>query len=257
MFFLKRIRYFLLILLVAAVAVFFRWNGRVSLLEEGVGWFNAEFTGVSRSLSLVLGPSGDLKRELAENETERARLRARLAQSQEEAGRLKFMLGLRGSAFAGEKTGVVARVVARDPETWQISVITDRGLDHGVRKGYIALTGDGLAGRVTEVTAVTSKVLLITGAGSATSVVMPAKSVYGIAYGDGTGLLDIRYLPSSTRLRRGTLAATSGYGGNYPAGLPVGRVVGFRVVSEELSPRVRVKPAADTANLYFLLLVAP
>ena len=248
-----------MLIVVIAVAGFFRWNGRVSVVEQVVGWVNSTVIGTARGVSLPFGPYGAMKKEIAEMEIERARLLDLLARSRVKTKRLEFQLGLRESRMplALEKDGVVAHVVARDPESWHMSVIADRGLNHGVRKGYIALTGAGLAGRVTEVTATTATVTLITGNGTATSVVAPKRSVYGIAFGDGTGLIEIRSLPSSVRLKRGDFVTTSGYGGNYPAGLPIGRIASFKIFHKELSPRVKVKPAADMANIYYLLLVAP
>jgi rod shape-determining protein MreC len=259
MFLLKRIRYLLLLLFVIAVAAVFSLNGRVDAVTEAVGWFNEQVIGTARRATIPFGPYRAMKKEISRMEIDRARLRVRLARSQEQTRRLQFMLGLHETKipFADTRSGVVAHVVARDPETWHMTVTIDRGLNDGVRKGYVAMTGSGLVGRVTDVASHSATVMLITGNGNATSAAVPSKSIYGIAFGDGTGLIEIRSLPSSVRLKHGDFVATSGYGGNYPAGLPIGRVSSFHINHEELSPRVKVKPAADMANLYYLLMVAP
>jgi len=254
MFLIKRIRYLLLLALVVGAAVFFHSYGRVGVVGQAVAAADELLTGAVRYVALAASAP---RRKISEYETDRARLIVELARSRNEEKRLRFLLGVKNSVFANEKRGVVAHVVARDPESWHLTVMTDRGTRDGVRKGYIALTGDGLAGRVISVTGTSSSVLLVTGNGNATSAAAPARGVYGIAYGDGTGLIEMRALPSSVRLRPGDVVTTSGYGGNYPAGLPLGRVLSFKIVHKELSPRVKVKPAADLTNLYYLLLVAP
>jgi len=245
--------------LVVAAASFFRFYGHIRPVEQAMGWANAHVFIVTRSVRIPFSPYSTLRKNLAKSEMDRARLSEQLSQSQERTRRLEFTLGMKESnvhAEAGKK-GVVAHVSAREPESWHATVIADRGLNSGVHKGFIALTGEGLAGRVIEVTQTSATVMLITGNGAATSGVAPARSVYGIAYGDGTGMIEMRSLPSSVRLQRGDLVVTSGYGGNYPAGLPIGRVSSFHIDHTELSPRVKVKPAADMANLYYLYLVAP
>jgi len=254
MFKLKRFRYIFLLLFVITVGAGIAAAGRFGPFEQAVGFVNGSVRIAARWSAMPFGSQSALKKQLAESLLERARLLDQLSCAEERSRRLGFLLGLKRSEFAAARRGVVARVAARTPESWHSSVIVDRGVKDGVQRGYAALTGDGVVGRVDAVTPTTATVLLITGEDNATSVSVPKKSVYGIAFGDGTGMIDIRSLPYSVPLRRGDLVVTSGYGGNYPAGLPVGRISDVKVVHEELSPRIRVRPAADMANLYYLLL---
>ncbi len=256
MFKLKKFRYIFLLLFVVAIAAGVLVVGRFGPLQQVIGFVNGNVRAAARWSYMPFGSQAELKKNLAKSELERARLMEKLARSRERERHLKFMLGLKNSSYASDMKGVVAHVTARNPESWHSSVVIDRGANDGVEKGWIALTGSGVAGRVAEVTPTSATVMLITGSGSATSVAVPKKSVYGIAYGDGTGILDIRSLPYSVPLKKGDSVVTSGYGGSYPTGLPVGRISSVKVVHEELSPRIKVEPAADVANLYYLLLVS-
>lgn len=269
MFIIKRIRHILVIGAVVLIAVFFRWNGQVSLFEQAVGWTNGALMKAGCGFAVPTAAPEAARRRAAELENENALLLKRIADERERVRKLEFELGLepRGNATDTVKiSGIVARVVRRDLERWHRQVSVDRGRKDGVRKGYIAMTGDGLVGRVVDVSAIGSTVLLITGNGTATSAAVRRRKVpagesrdpvYCIAYGEGTGQIEIRSVPTHLKLRRGDVMATSGYGGNYPAGLPIGRVSKVLPREDRMSPLVRIRPAADIKNLYYVVLVAP
>jgi rod shape-determining protein MreC len=264
MFVIKRIRHLLVILAVVLIVVFFRWNGRISLFEQGAGALNGLLMNAGYQIAVPVGSSEEDRSHIARIENENAILMKRLAGAEEEVLRLGFEKKIE-AAGAPENKGIVARVVARDLESWHSTVVVDRGARDGVREGFIALTGDGLVGRVIEVSRISSRLLLVTGNGAATSAVvlhkkkpgMEIEPVYCIAYGNGTGQIAIKAVPSPVRLSRGDKVVTSGYGGHYPTGLPLGRVSKVVVRSERLSPIVTVRPAADMKNLYYIVLVAP
>jgi len=168
--------------------------------------------------------------------------------------KLEARLETREIDFATATAGIVARVVVRDIGSWHKEVTVDAGARDGVRPGFAALTGAGLAGRVVSVTDSTASVLLVTGASSATSVSIKKRGTFGIARGDGSGMIRVDMLPTEAGVSPGDRVTTSGYGGNYPEGLPVGRVSRVAPAGKKLSPTVTVKPAVDMTNLYYLIL---
>ena len=120
---------------------------------------------------------------------------------------------------------VTGRVVADAGGAFVRSVLINAGQQQGVSKGQAALTGQGLAGRVAEVGRRSARVLLITDINSRIPVVVQSTRQRAILAGDNSDRPRLRYLPENADVARGQRIVTSGHGGVFPPGLPVGRVV--------------------------------
>jgi rod shape-determining protein MreC len=70
-------------------------------------------------------------------------------------------------------------------------------------------------------------------------------------------LVDLTHLPRNTALRPGQIVSTSGLGGIFPPGLPVGTVVDHRSVAYGLYTEARVKLLADTSRLREVMVILP
>nr|WP_242468652.1 rod shape-determining protein MreC [Rhodovibrio salinarum] len=138
------------------------------------------------------------------------------------------------------------RVVADTGGAFVRSVLINAGRTMGVQKGQAALAGDGLAGRVAEVGQHSARVLLLTDINSRIPVVIADSRYRGILAGDNTSRPQLRYLPEEARPKPGERIVTSGHGGVFPPGLPVGRVA----TAEE--GNVRISPFADWNRMEFL-----
>jgi len=123
-----------------------------------------------------------------------------------------------------------------------------------VTVGMAALTGKGLAGRVSATTETTATVQLVTGVSSAVSVRVRDKNIFGIAYGNGTDMVRIKSLATAFRPKKGDDVVTSGYG-IFPPGVPVGAVERVVRYSDRMSPTILISPSVDSADLYYVLLV--
>jgi rod shape-determining protein MreC len=144
---------------------------------------------------------------------------------------------------------VTARVIADSGGPYARSVMVNAGRDNGVARGQAALTGEGLAGRVSEVGSRAARILLITDLNSRVPVVVDGTRQRAILAGDNSARPSLRYADSGGTIRIGDRIVTSGQGGIFPPGLPVGVVAGVD------SEGARVEPYAALSRVDYLRLV--
>lgn len=169
----------------------------------------------------------------AENEELRrqnAALQEQVRQSQadsEENARLRRVLQLRQqhADFALES----AMIVDRAASNWERSFTVNKGTSCGVATGNCVVDPYGnLVGVVTDAGTNWSSVTAITDTGSEIGATVFRTHSPGVAAGElqlmTEGRLMLTYLSETDGLINGDLAVTSGLGGFYPAGLPIGTV---------------------------------
>jgi rod shape-determining protein MreC len=191
----------------------------------------------------------DLREENLRLGHEVAVLKQRLHEMEEqalEARRLQGLLTLRGGATTGY---LAARVVGKDATNWFKTIVLDRGSSHGVRRNLPVVAQDGLVGRVVEVTARASKVQLLTDPLSAVGGLLQRTRVTGIVAGNLGAGTRMTYLPLLADVAVGDEVLTSGMGGVFPKGIPVGRITAVERRSGALFQEATVEPSADLARL--------
>jgi rod shape-determining protein MreC len=166
-------------------------------------------------------------------------------QLEAENAALRGLVGFVPEAAASE---VSARVIGASGGAYVRSVLVAAGARHGVRKGQAAVAGAGLAGRVTEVGDRSARVLLITDLNSRIPVVIESSRDQAILAGDNSDRPRLDYLRPNARVAPGDRVVTSGIGGIFPPGIPVGVVVGAE-------GGLRVQPPVDWDRLEFLRLL--
>jgi rod shape-determining protein MreC len=144
---------------------------------------------------------------------------------------------------------VTARVIADLGGAYARSVMVNAGRDNGVARGQAALTGEGLVGRVSEVGSRAARILLITDLNSRVPVVVDGTRQRAILAGDNSARPSLRYADTGGTIRIGDRIVTSGQGGVFPPGLPVG------VVSSLDSEGARIEPYAALSRVDYLRLV--
>jgi rod shape-determining protein MreC len=122
-------------------------------------------------------------------------------------------------------TYVTAPVIADTSSSYVRSLIVLAGAGDGVVKGQAAITGAGLAGRVLEVGQRASRILLLTDISARVPVIIERTRDQAVLAGNNSENPELRYLPRDVDIKVGDRIVTSGVGGNFPAGLPVGEVV--------------------------------
>lgn len=196
----------------------------------------------------ALLPREGLAREIEQLHKENAELKIRLLQTDavlRENDRLHALFGwVRVSPWKVR----LARVIARDPANWWRNLHIDLGKRDGVRADLPVLTSEGLVGRVTEVGETRSRVVLLGDPNcrvAALALEGRAAVDNGVISGGSSvidpSLVELSYLSRSSGLKPGQMIVTSGLGGVFPKGIPIGRLVDFRTVEYGLYTEARVK----------------
>ncbi|MBI5237968.1 MAG: rod shape-determining protein MreC [Deltaproteobacteria bacterium] len=239
-----------------------RETGRRSLIKDAVhaaatpverlalGAYNAAVGAVSGYALLVNvnKENAALKDALTALMEENNRMREKVL----EAGRLKEILDFKEAiAF---KT-IAAGVVALSADRWGASAVINKGAGHGVRKDMAVISRAGAAGRVLEAGRTSATVLLSTDLRSAIDVISQRGRIKGIAEGNGSGGMILKYVRLEDDVQVGDLAVTSGLTGIFPKGLPVGEVVKIEKGRDNFFRLIELKPAVDMKRLEEVLVV--
>jgi rod shape-determining protein MreC len=147
----------------------------------------------------------------------------------------------------------LARVVTRDPANWWRTIEIDAGSRDGMTTNLPVLTIDGLVGRISSVDYTRSQVILVGDPKCKVSaLVEDSAQDTGILSASGpldNSLADLTYLPGAADLKPGQQVVTSGIGGVFPKGIPLGQVVDSRPVDFGLYTEARVKLNANLGSL--------
>jgi len=155
----------------------------------------------------------------------------------------------------------LARVITRDPANWWRTVEIDQGSHDGLAPNLPVLTQDGLIGRVSSVGLTRSQVVLIGDPNCRVSaLVEDAAHDTGILSASGpldSSLADLTYLSSSANLKSGQQVVTSGIGGVFPRGIPLGQIVDSQQVEFGLYSEARVKLNVNLGALEEVWVLVP
>lgn len=151
---------------------------------------------------------------------------------------------------------LVAELTGVSPNPLRHLVIINRGRQDQVFIGQPVLDGDGLMGQVIEVLDTYSKALLITDSSHALPVQIVRNGIRAIAEGTGDYTrLRLRHVSPAQDIQVGDLLVSSGLGGHFPAGYPVGQVLRIEPGAGQSFLEVTVTPAASMDRSRHLLLV--
>lgn len=151
---------------------------------------------------------------------------ARLQVEAEENARLR---GLLGAAERGGHEVQLAPILDVDLDPTRQRLMLNAGTRSGVRRGQAVIDAGGLVGQVIEATPTTAVVLLLTDPDHAVPVAVARTGVRLIVYGTGrSDVLELRNVPLSSDVQAGDVLITSGLGGRFPAGFPVGTIASLR-----------------------------
>jgi len=144
---------------------------------------------------------------------------------------------------------VTARVIANSGGAFLRMILINAGTEDHVSRGQAAITGEGLVGRLTEVGDRASRILLITDLNSRIPVTIENTRAPAVLAGDNSERPRLLYLPSADAVKIGDRVVTSGEGGVFPPGLPVG------IVSTIDAAGPRVEPYVELSQLGYVLIV--
>jgi rod shape-determining protein MreC len=146
-------------------------------------------------------------------------------------------------------TFITARVIANSGGAYVRSLMIHAGSDNGIERGQAAVTGEGLVGRVSEVGSRAARVLLVTDLNSRVPVIVEGPQQRALLTGDNSERPCLRYLDAGAGIKVGDRVVTSGQGGVFPPGLPVG------VVASLDGEAPRVEPYVELSRVEYLRIV--
>jgi rod shape-determining protein MreC len=140
---------------------------------------------------------------------------------------------------------IVGDIMNLDIDAFRERVLVDKGARDGVYVGQAVLDSGGIFGQVARVGELTCEVILVSDAAHAIPVQVNRNGLRTIAVGTGDMTrLKLPYLPTSADVVAGDLLVTSGLGGGFPSGYPVGTVADVRRDPAQSLADVNVRPAA-------------
>lgn len=196
----------------------------------------------------ALLPKSELIKEADRLKRENDQLRVRLMQAEEtfrENQRLREHVQWQKQLPWKPK---LARVIARDPANWWRTLQVDLGSRDGVQTNLPVVTRDGLVGRVASVGYSRSQVVLLGDPNLRVGVFVQDKEMReaGVVVGTASPginnqLVELSYLSRSSALKPGQAVVTSGDGGIFPKGIPVGQILDLRPIEFGMATEARVR----------------
>ena len=198
----------------------------------------------------------DLEVELGRLKAERLLTNARLQKLnslEAENTRLRAMLDAR--AQVRDRTRV-AEIMSVDANPYDHSLVIDVGTQDGVFDGQALVDADGVVGQVIEAGFMTSQAMLISDTDHALPVEVNRNGLRTIVVGTGTiDSLELPFVVNNADIQVGDLLVTSGLGGAFPAGYPVGIVDSVTRLPHEPYADVTARPSASLGQVREVLLI--
>lgn len=219
-----------------------RWvGGALTAPFEGLGNVIDNLTADQERLS-------DLK---AENERLVAR-NAELEEAEQTAHRLESLLGLQ-SLYNLQSTA--ARIISGSTDSWSSTVTIDKGSSAGLAVGMPVTDSNGAIGQIVKCGSMSSTVRLITDENSAVSAMIQSSRAQGVLRGSVDGTLHLTLVRTDQMVEVGDTVVTSGLGGVFPKGLPVGKVLSVERTSGSLYYEIEVEPLSSTEGFEEVLVI--
>jgi len=196
---------------------------------------------------------------ITENErlkVDRLRLQVRLeklVELESENRRLRTLLD--SSVKTSEKV-LIAELLSVDMNPFNRRIVLNKGRSHGVYAGQSLVDSQGVMGQIASVGPFSSTALLITDPSHALPVQSNRTGLRAVAVGTGAAdLVTLSHIPNNADIRVGDLLVTSGLGGRFPHGYPVGRVTRVQRDSGQPFASVDIEPSARLERNREVLLI--
>lgn len=150
---------------------------------------------------------------------------------------------------------LAAQVIGRDPSGFFQSIIINKGTDSGLSVNMPVVNEDGIIGRIVSVSDNYSKVLLLIDQNSAVDCIIQRSRDNGIVKGLSSGACIMDYVLKTSDIRLEDIIITSGIGGIFPKGVPVGKVTDIKDQPDELFMKVKIMPFVDFSKLEEILVI--
>ena len=152
---------------------------------------------------------------------------------------------------------ILGRVISKD--LLSDFLLINIGSNAGIKKGFpVIISGKVLLGKVVDVYPSYSRVMLITQKDNLIDVEIPDSEIFALSKGVGNLNLSLDMVARDKELKEGSLVLTSAMGGNYPAGLLIGKVKNIKKIDNEAYQTAEIEKVFDlnTINNIFVIKIA-
>ena len=150
---------------------------------------------------------------------------------------------------------VMARMIAKDVSTEFRAIRINRGKESGIQPNMAVMNAEGVVGRVLRVDDNTSDVVTLLDPLSAIDAYIMRSRARGIVEGLTDALCQLKFALRVDDIQPGDILLSSGLGGNFPKGVPVGTIIKVTRKSFGITQKVEVKPSVDFSKLEEVLVV--
>ena len=179
----------------------------------------------------------------------------RMAALEAENARLRALLD--STAKVGDRV-LVAEIMSVDMNPFRHKIVVNKGSSDDVYVGQALIDAQGVIGQVTHEQLYSAEALLITDVDHALPVELLRNQLRTIAVGTGDlEKLSLPFLPRNADVIEGDLLVTSGLGGTFPPGYPVGVIKEVTGESGQPFLSISATPAAALNRIREVLLIWP
>lgn len=177
-----------------------------------------------------------------------------------ENDRLRSMLKFKQQR--DEYNYVGADIIGISGNNFSDGFIINKGVNNGIQKRMIAMTGDGLVGQVTTVGNNWAIVQCLTNENIAVAALVESTGdnngiVKGYKDANNKLLAQIQRLSLDSAVKKGDIIETSGLGGIYPAGIRIGKVLSVYEDKGEVMKSAIIEPYVDFTKIEEVFIVVP
>ncbi len=148
-----------------------------------------------------------------------------------------------------KSTYITARIVSDMGGPYMHSALLNGGTDNGINKDQAVISENGLLGRVVEAGSSSARIILLTDINSRVPVVTESTHEKSILIGNNSDTPSLAYLTADSKVKVGERIITSGDGGIFPQGIPVG------VVASVQKNTVTVQPFVDATSTQYVSVI--
>ncbi|GAD12689.1 rod shape-determining protein MreC [Geobacillus zalihae] len=266
----KRLIFLLVSIVILVMLIGFSLRSREELtwpeqfVKDTVGFVQLLFGKPAQQVAGFFENVSDLRRTYKENELLKARLEEYAALETEvealrqENERLRALLDKKESLR--DFVSIQATVIGRNPDRWRETIIINKGEQHGVKKDMAVITPAGLVGKVQHASQFTSTVQLLSALDQNNRIsayIQGKENVFGLieGYDEKRRELLLGEIPIDAKVEKRQKVLTSGLGGVFPKGLPIGEVTEVKPDQYGLTKVVYVKPFANLYDIDDVMIV--
>ncbi|MEQ2526391.1 rod shape-determining protein MreC [Bacillaceae bacterium CLA-AA-H227] len=258
-----------IIILVALIGFSLREREELTVpeqfLKDATGWIQNVFSKPQSYVTGVFENIKDLQNTYSENKELKSRLdglaklESDVQQLKKENDELREILDKKDSLSA--YSPIQATVIGRNPDRWHELLIINKGKVNGIEQNMAVVSSNGfIIGKVKSTQQFTSTIQLLTAMDPTNRIsaeIQGTDSYFGTieGYDVERELLELKRIPYDAKIQKDQTVVTSGLGGIFPKGLPIGKVVDTEPDEFGLNQTAYVKPGANFYDIQNVMVV--